>query len=97
MEHALDAVCERLNLLLGLKHRELRRLHDASLNETQTEIVVVLVLLRFPNPAADLRNLLDERQKYNGVGYVEACVECCKRETQANCALLCGVRVESDE
>ena len=43
-KHALDALCERLNLLLCLEHREFRSLHDGCATDVaQAEVVLVLL------------------------------------------------------
>ena len=84
-KHAVDTLGKALDLLLGLKHRELGRLHDTRRDETQTEIVLVLVGLGFPYPAAHARHLLHEGQEQDGVADVETGVEGSQREGE-----LCG-------
>ena len=82
-------------LLLCLKHGELRCLHDTSLNEAETEVVLVFVCPRLPNEAAYLCYLLYERQEDSGIGNVEACVEGSQCEAEPYSALLCRVWVQT--
>ena len=59
-EHALYALRETCNLLLCFEHRELWSFHDASLNETQTEVVFVFVCFRLDDEGYEFLNLWNE-------------------------------------
>ena len=71
-KHTLHTVGESLYLLLSLQHREFRRLHDTSRNEVQTEVFLLVHLLRLDNPAYKLLNLGDEPDQDTSVNHVEA-------------------------
>ena len=81
-EHALHALRERLNLLLCLQHRELRRLHEAGSNKVQAEVFFLVHLLRLDNPAYEALNLRDEPNQDERVDHIKAGMEGCQYERQ---------------
>ena len=82
VEHALHTVGEQLNLLLGFEYREFGSLHETSRNEVQTEILVLIDLLRFDNPADETLDLRDEPNEDARVSHIETGVEGSQYETQ---------------
>ena len=78
-EHTLNALCKRLNLLLCLKHRELRSLHDRRATDVaQAEIVLVLLHRRLDNVAYEALHLRNEPYQHRCVAHVEGSMECSK-------------------
>jgi len=75
-KHAMNALGKTHDFLLCLEHRQLGSLHDAHLNEAQSEVVLVVVGAGLDEPTHHLFNLRDEPYQQGGVGHVEAGVEC---------------------
>ncbi len=84
-EHTLDALGETVDLLLSLQDRDFRSLHDTALDEAQTEIVLVGILLRTDNLAYQLLYLWDKPYQDKGVGEVERGMEGGKHKGQLGC------------
>ena len=74
-EHALYALAEAGDFLLCLKHAQLGRFHDASLNEAQAEVLLIAVFLGGENEAYEAFELWYETDEQGRVGHVESCVE----------------------
>ena len=74
-KHTLNTLCKARNLFVCFEHREFGRLHDASLNEAQTEVFFLVFLARLDNPAYNLLYLRYEPDKYSGIKEVEKRVE----------------------
>ena len=81
-KHTLHTIRERLDLLLSLKHRELWGLHETGCNKMQAEVLFLIDLLGFDDPADELLNLRDEPDENHRVGYVEGRMEGSQHETQ---------------
>ena len=95
-EHALDALCKRLNLLLCLEHREFRSLHDSCATDVaQAEIVLVLLRRRLDNVAYEALHLRNEPYQHRCVAHVEGSMECSKHYREACGVDVVGMRVDS--
>ena len=82
VKHPLHTLGECLYLLLCLEDRELWGLHEASGNEMQTEILFLVHLLWFDNPAHEFLYLWDKPYQDECVHHIKACMEGSQYETQ---------------
>ena len=89
-KHTVDALAEAPNLLLCLQNGKLRSLHDASLDETQTEILILTLSLGFDEITYNLLNLWDEPNQYGCVANVEASMEHRQDHRKDGCLLCCS-------
>ena len=71
-----------MNLFLSLEHRDFRSLDDTLLDETQTEVVFVGILLWTNNLAYQLLYLWHKPHEDKCVGKVERCVEGCQNKRE---------------
>ncbi len=74
-EHSLYALGKGLYLFLSLKNRKLRCLHDATADKAQTEVLLLVTLLRLDDIAHDALYLWYEPYQDKCVGEVETGVE----------------------
>ena len=95
-EHTLNALCKRLNLLLCLKHRELRSFHDGCATDVaQAEIVLVLLHRRLDDVANEAFHLRNEPYQNRRVAHVEGSMESGKHHREACGVDVVGMRVDT--
>ena len=81
-EHTLHTFGERLYLFLSLEHRKLRGLHEASGNEMQTEVLLLVHLLGFDDPAYEFLYLWDKPYQDKGIHHIKRRMEGSQHEAQ---------------
>ena len=84
----MDAPREGVNLLGGFQYGKFWGFHDASLDEAQAEVLLVLLGLRLDDQTDDTLYLGYEPDEQEGVGDIEAGMERCQHNRKEDC-LLC--------
>ena len=84
-EHSLYALGKGLYLFLSLKNRKLRCFHDATADKAQTEVLLLVTLLRLDDIAHNALYLWDEPYQDKRVGEVETGVEGSQDKRQLSC------------
>ena len=95
--HPHHPLAEDGDFLLGLEHRDFRRLHQTALDVLQTEFLFLLALLRLDDLADELLDLRDEPDQDEGIGHVESGVEHRQGEGKLGRGLRIGRRVEAHD